>query len=344
MAASERSGAVEDENVSSRSAWRVSARRYMARYAAMDAVGTAAGGLLPWVGEWWFPLELGSHFQHAYLLIALVSMTVLLLLRRWYLALVAGIAVALTGAHVVPCYLGASEATVSGAPLRMMTVNVLTVNRRAGDLEALIAEEQPDIVALQELDDAWVRALEDMADAYPHQMFDPRSDNFGIGIMSRIPLESAEFVDFFGVNAIRADVVVGSERVTILNVHTLPPASPSYAAIRNRQLERAAGIVESIEGPAIVLGDLNVTMWSPIFRGLLTQTKLRDARKGHGIVSTWPVGRLPFMIPIDHCLYRPPLQVKGFWRGSGFGSDHLPLVIDFVVPQADREETANAAA
>lgn len=332
MAESDQRGTIECEQVSFQPAWRVSARRILARYAVLGAMGAAIGGLLPWIGDWWYLLELGSHFQHAYLLAALVSLAALLLLRRRDLALVAGFAVALTGVHVVPCYVGASRPAVTGAPLRVMTVNVLTVNRRTGDLAKLIAEAHPDIVALQELDDAWVHALEDMAEAYPHQKVDPRSDNFGIGIISRVPLESVELVDLFGVNAIRADVQVGTERVTILNVHTLPPASPSYAAIRNRQLERVAAMVKNMDGPAIVLGDLNTTMWSPNFRDFLAQTTLRDARKGFGVESTWPVGRLPIMIPIDHCLYRPPLRVDDFQRGERFGSDHLPLVVDFTMP------------
>lgn len=329
---------------SRRASWKESARHIVMRYLFLFAFGSMLGGLTPWIGQWWFVFELGSHFQHVYVLMAAVATTAFLLLKRWKVLPVAVAGLLITGWHIVPCYIGAGGSKTDVARVRLMTVNVLTVNTNHEGFAAVLAKEQPDVVALQELNQVWVDALREIEDVYPHHVFDPRSDNFGIGLMSRYPLESVEFVDLFGVNAIRAEVVVDGQRLTILNVHTLPPASPSYAAIRNQQLDRIAGLVQNVESPLVVLGDLNATMWSPYFRDLLKRTNLLDARKGYGILATWPDDLAPLTIPIDHCLYTPPLAVQDFHSGPRFRSDHLPLTIDFVVPAGSGEATAGAAA
>jgi len=298
-----------DRQDSRRASWKKSARSVVTRYLFLFTFGSLLGGLMPWIGRWWFVFELGSHFQHVYVLMAAMATTAFLLLKRWKVLPVAVAGLLITGWHIVPCYIGIGSAQPDGARVRLMTVNVLTVNTNHDGFAAVLAKEQPDVVALQELNQVWVDTLREMAEGYPHHVFDPRSDNFGIGLVSQYPLESVEFVDLFGVNAIRAEMVVDGQRLTILNVHTLPPASPSYAAIRNQQLDRIEGLVQNVESPLVVLGDLNATMWSPYFRDLLKRTNLLDARKGYGIVATWPDDLAPLTIPIDHCLYTPPLAV-----------------------------------
>jgi endonuclease/exonuclease/phosphatase (EEP) superfamily protein YafD len=329
---------------SRRASWKKSARSVVTCYLFLFAFGSLLGGLMPWIGRWWFVFELGSHFQHVYVLMAAAATAAFLLFKRWKVLPVAVAGLLITGWHIVPCYIGVGSAQSDGTRVRLMTVNVLTVNTNHEGFAAVLAKEQPDVVALQELNQVWVDALREMADVYPHQVFDPRSDNFGIGLMSRYPWESVEFVDLFGVNAIRAEVLVDGKRLTVLNVHTLPPASPSYAAIRNQQLDRIAGLVQNVESPLVVLGDLNATMWSPYFRDLLERTHLLDARRGYGIVSTWPDDLTPLTIPIDHCLYTPPLAVQDFRSGPRFRSDHLPLTIDFILPAGSGEARTGAAA
>jgi hypothetical protein len=42
----------------------------------------------------------------------------------------------------------------------------------------------------------------------------------------------------------------------------------------------------------------------------------------------WPVLR----IPIDHCLVSPDIGVLTMRTGRHIGSDHLPIIIDMVMP------------
>jgi endonuclease/exonuclease/phosphatase (EEP) superfamily protein YafD len=38
------------------------------------------------------------------------------------------------------------------------------------------------------------------------------------------------------------------------------------------------------------------------------------------------------MIPIDHCLVSPQIRVTGMRTGRAIGSDHLPIIVDMMVP------------
>lgn len=39
-------------------------------------------------------------------------------------------------------------------------------------------------------------------------------------------------------------------------------------------------------------------------------------------------------IPIDHCLISPEIKVSNIETGGNVNSDHLPLIIDLVIPKA----------
>ena len=136
-----------------------------------------------------------------------------------------------------------------------------------------------------------------------------------------------------GVPGIRADVEVNGRTVTLLNIHTLPPASSQYFEIRNRQLTALADFANRQEDLVLVAGDLNTAMWSPYYKRMERDSGLVNARKGFGVVATWPSFYPIFRIPIDHCLISPEIEVVDFRRGPAIGSDHLPLAVDVHVPR-----------
>ena len=76
-------------------------------------------------------------------------------------------------------------------------------------------------------------------------------------------------------------------------------------------------------------------MWSPYYSELVRESGLVDARKGFGVLPTWPAPlKLSLMmIPIDHCLVSSELQVAQIKTGPDIESDHLPLIVDLLVPK-----------
>ena len=320
-------------------------RAILLRDALMVAVGALLGSVSPLVARWHFLLELGTHFMALYVIFAAAALALLVYLRAWRSSVVALAALVLAGAQVAPCYWAPATATAkSGNQLRVMEANVLTSNRNHDAFLNQVRREQPDVIAVQEIGWQWVEALRELEDLYPHAVLEPQEDNFGIGLLSKLPLKNSEVLDLEGVPAIHAEVLCEGNAIHVFVVHTLPPVRPWNASARNRQLERLSEIVKSIDGPAIVLGDLNATMWSPYFKSLCREAGLEDARRGRGILATWPVNHAPLMIPIDHGLYSVTLGLVSLRRGKRFGSDHLPLVFDFIVPQAKENPAAPATA
>ncbi|HEY9295793.1 MAG TPA: endonuclease/exonuclease/phosphatase family protein, partial [Phormidium sp.] len=100
---------------------------------------------------------------------------------------------------------------------------------------------------------------------------------------------------------------------------------------RNMQLAAMADYLEKVNNPVVVMGDFNVTMWSPFYQRFIEKTKLKNARSGFGVQPTWPSFMPLLAIPIDHCLVSPNIQVIKTRTGRNVGSDHLPIITDLAI-------------
>ena len=127
---------------------------------------------------------------------------------------------------------------------------------------------------------------------------------------------------------------MNGQQIFILGTHPLPPGSADYARRRNRQLKEISVTIRKRAEPAIVIGDLNVTPWSPYFSELLRESGLRNSSPSKSLNGSWPAW-MPFgRIPLDHCLVSSNLAVLGKTLGPDVGSDHLPLIVDLQIPDA----------
>jgi endonuclease/exonuclease/phosphatase (EEP) superfamily protein YafD len=96
-------------------------------------------------------------------------------------------------------------------------------------------------------------------------------------------------------------------------------------------LESARKWLEAQTHPALLVGDLNLTMFSPEYRRFTKDLHLKNARKGFGPLGTWPAW-VPFArLPLDHCLVQGDLAVVNCMVGPDIGSDHLPIIVDLHV-------------
>jgi endonuclease/exonuclease/phosphatase (EEP) superfamily protein YafD len=163
---------------------------------------------------------------------------------------------------------------------------------------------------------------------YPQRVFLVREDPYGIGVMSRWPLRAVERRDFAGdgLPSLSGDLVVQEQPVRFLALHTRWPILPGLAASRDRSLDAAADLVRAGDGPAAVLGDLNLTAYSPVFARFLESAGLRDALDEPRWSPTWMAGFWPLALRIDHVLVTPDLCVESVEVGPSIGSDHRPVI------------------
>ncbi len=279
-------------------------------------------------------LELFSHFRLQYLLSALLLTLIFLALRkRIYGGLMLAVTL-LNASFVTPWYLGLEQDIVAGAPrIKLLHANVLTDNESHTELIDLVASENPDLVFVQELTPEWSQALTALHEDYPYRHTEPRDDSFGIAVYSRIRLDSVQLIRSppLDLPTLRVQASINGTALTLISTHPIHPLSRSLYAARNEQLVSIADTVLAGDGPTVLVGDLNISMWSHRYRELERVTGLRNARHGFGIQPTWPTFLPIALIPIDHCLVSPGVRVLDMKTGPSIGSDHLPLIVTLAI-------------
>jgi endonuclease/exonuclease/phosphatase (EEP) superfamily protein YafD len=243
---------------------------------------------------------------------------------------------------------------------RVMTCNLLMVNRDTGPLVAEVLAARPDVLLLQEYTAEWHDAMVagGVVREMPHHCFVTRDDSFGVAIYSRFPfvgdVDNRFPLGRAGVEQTRAVVRVGGRDVAVYNVHLLPPRRLDYVVDGRLQF---AGLLDALAGetlPYVLAGDLNLTGDTPQHRDLL-RAGARDAHDsaGRGRGTTWPVNSFLRYLPglrMDHVYTGNGLVPVTCETGEGRGSDHRPVIAGVAwaatspAAAADRAPTAVRAA
>ncbi len=287
--------------------------------------------------RYWWRAEQFCHFRLQYGWLLVIAAMVLMIARQQRFALVAVFGALVNFAFVLPIYWLTQPGDIAKKPWRLVSYNVLSSNDRYDEVLEMLRKEDADVVLLYEVSHAWARQCETLRDKYPHQHLLPQRNNFGIALISRVPWQSAEAIEW-GPAGAPSIVAKFPSLGTLIGTHPLPPGSRRIAEMRNDQLraigkycqqQNEAATRDGEPSRLIVAGDLNITSYSPFFHDLLREANLRDSRQGFGVQASWsPRIPLLFSIPIDHCLVSPSLEVIDRRVGPKLGSDHRPVIID----------------
>lgn len=215
-----------------------------------------------------------------------------------------------------------------GKPFKVLQANVLKLNTNPEPLRKLIVDEQPDLIVVAELRENFAEMIYALRDRYPYQMVEPRSDSYGMAVLSKSPLSGQEQLVFDPPNhlAMAFRVVHEGKEIAFLSMH---PATPNTnIASRDKEFDAAAAYFGARRGDIVVIGDMNATPYCPALKKLCRALNLKNAREGQGICGTFPVYLpTPFLkLPIDHVLLGENLQAEYFRLGPDIGSDHLPTI------------------
>jgi endonuclease/exonuclease/phosphatase (EEP) superfamily protein YafD len=284
-----------------------------------------------------WPFELFAHFrwQLAGAALLLVPLALLVLRRRRF---VLAAAFACVAAQALPLLVtslrsAAADRVVAGCAgepqLRVATLNLQFRNDEHERVLEWLRRHPADIVVLQELTPAWQAVLAGTLDEYPHRFVLTREDPYGIGLLSRVPLEEARAVDFAGdgLPSAIATVRVAGRAVQVIGAHTHWPVLPSLQRARDRGLRNAAKQVQFAAEPSVLAGDLNLTPYAPAFAALLRDSGLQDAFADRRWRPTWRAGFWPLALPIDHVLVPAQACVVAAEVGDDVGSDHRPVYV-----------------
>ena len=238
---------------------------------------------------------------------------------------------------------------------RLLTYNVhrcVGVDRRldVARIADVIAEHEPDIVCLQELDVGRARTGHvDQAQAIAdrlsmtvhfHAAMRVEAEQYGDAILTAWPerlVKSAALPSIRGIpgleprGALWAIIDIDGVALNVINTHLgLVP--------REQRLQAAALVGPSwlghpdCVGATLLTGDFNATSVTRPYQTLAA--KLADCQRSLKLKPT--VKTFPSSFPairIDHCFTSPEIVVTGvktpFSPLARMASDHLPLIVDF---------------
>jgi len=230
------------------------------------------------------------------------------------------------------------DASVKSAPrLRVFSANLLFSN---GDLSGIIDEvrsDNVDIAVFEEVTPAHLSRLRSdpaLADL-SYRVFAAGSDTV---MFSRLPFESSEIWRGTSRPMARARVETAIGGVDVVAVHTLAPVNRSAILRWQQMLSALHDLAQQRTTPLLLIGDFNATVYHPRFDDLL-DTGLTDAHsaRGAGFTGTWPRNKPgPAFLRIDHSLSSKELVPVHASYGTGKGSDHRPIIVEYALVASKR--------
>lgn len=218
----------------------------------------------------------------------------------------------------------------AGKPIKILQTNVLYLNTKPAALQALIAQEKPDIIFVMETNSAFARALNAMKADYPYQHIMPVNQwADGLALISKEPLANFQVLNLknAAMPGYAFSIRQGKEKIEFIALHTMNPLhgvdirDASFTGVEQRYQK---GIPQNL----VVLGDLNASPWCPALQKFTRALPgMRNARAGRGLFLSWPTFFPVFMrIPIDHTLISDNIAVTDYRLGPDIGSDHFPVI------------------
>jgi len=154
----------------------------------------------------------------------------------------------------------------------------------------------------------------------------PRGMGIPISLFSSVQLANSAKVlrpDTGRRAYIFADLDGQWDGVRVVAAHARTPVSQSGLAHRNALLSAVGEVAEQADS-FVILGDFNLTAWSPTFRSL-PGSRAGDPR----FSTTWPRQFPPLGMAIDHIMFSDDLELVEYQVLGSIGSDHFPILAKF---------------
>ncbi|MBF2018365.1 MAG: endonuclease/exonuclease/phosphatase family protein [Rivularia sp. T60_A2020_040] len=285
---------------------------------------------------WWLAL---INTVALYIFVPLIIFLPLaVLLRRWRLFLglcfPLGIFIGLYSSFFVPSL--SAPISQNQQTIKAMTFNMLFNNDDYDSINKMVAENNPDIIGLQEVAPQTVPILiERFSKDYPYHAFHPIELDHNVGILSRFPID--KFITLPAPPIKRAIQVTlrlnNGEPLEAIVAH-LTPNYPHYKFFklakywytsRAAEVSYLTNMIKQYNQPVIFMCDCNFTDTSENYSQM--HHVMRDSfhEAGWGFGHTYLSPLFP-IVRIDYIWHTKQLQAIDAYVGKEAGSDHLPVV------------------
>ncbi|MEZ6146835.1 MAG: endonuclease/exonuclease/phosphatase family protein [Planctomycetaceae bacterium] len=300
------------------------------------SVCAIAPSLVSLFARWWWVADLCCHFRVQYTAALFPFVLIAIWLRNWRWFGLIGLVWGWNLLLISPYLLPRPAVQDDQATLRLTTANVFVGNPNHQQFLDFIAQEQPDVMLLLEVGREWKQTLDASFPEYPFRidsLSDPKfrqSGTFDLMLLSKRPLKNGRILRLgaWKLPVVTVEIEHVGETIVLYGAHPPPPRGADTTTVRDEILTLLGDELADVEGPAMLLGDLNITRWSPSFSQLTKTARLRDASEGFGLHATWPNWLTVPQITIDHVLISNSVHVIDYDIGPPIASDHLPVTVE----------------
>ncbi len=241
--------------------------------------------------------------------------------------------------------------------IRLLICNVYEENRETEKLKTLIKSVKPDLFLLAEVNKRWAEAMSEFEGEYEHNIIYPLENTYGLALYSKLELVEREikFLVEDDIPSFHTKIKLPSgESFRLYCLHPRPPVPTE----NHRSLERDAEllivgkIVEKLDEPTIVAGDLNDVAWSRTTTLFQRISNLLDPRIGRGLYNSFHAHHWFLRFPLDHVFHSNHFRLEELERMPDVGSDHFPIYVSLCLeksaehtqeePEADEDEKEEA--
>ena len=263
------------------------------------------------------------------------------------------LAIALCGCMPVK----AAEEKTSDDSLSVMTYNIWDLNGKRPTVEDVVevirSEGVPDLILLQEVRGDNMAFKISEALGLPHYVYHEfKGKNFGVAIISRVPLTESGFLDFkasrTGRGAIRADIVMNGRKVRVCSAHLdriesvkvkkdgveiswggalgMLACEITEETVRSRSVDELLSWMGSGDpGRVIIGGDFNTVLYSKTIRKMGTVFEDALWNSPDYFTGTYIKSTLPVDPRLDYLFYSKGLECLGASVVKRSAGDHYPV-------------------
>lgn len=299
------------------------------------------------LGDFYWVFDLFSQFRIQYFFISLLLLLVVSVMRRRDQKLIMKylFVFVVNLVFLWPLFEGKPSSEISGkGPYRALLINLNSGNIRKDLVRKYVLNESADFVTLLEVTESWQSYLRGVNDVYPYMKFLAREDNFGLAVLSKFPIvnEEIRYLGEASKPTLRLGLDVDGKTLQLVVAHAFPPFGGKSTEFRDTQLRLLSDVGKNND-PTLLMADLNIVPWSSKFKKLLANSEMTDSSAGYGLQTTWPSFTSVMGVPIDHVLLSREIRLLDRKIGKYVGSDHLPVIVEFMIDSSLKNKVKNTS-
>ena len=223
---------------------------------------------------------------------------------------------------------------VSESDFSVLHFNVKENNKRITSVAEAALNSNADIVSMQELKENSLQVIDTlMRTKYPYCLSDLSIKGFGLALYSKFPIDSGQVIIAHEFPMLVGSISINGKEFNFISATTSTPTNEKGFEKQVKQFKFITEYANKINGPLILMGDMNSAPWSNQIETLLKETNLKDSRKD--LSATYPA-QSPVQIPIDYIFHSQQLFCEKFNTLEQTSSNHLGIMGYYTFKEAKK--------